>query len=114
MHSLLCGLSTGADREQERRHGIECSSFLNPAVRQKCAFRRGESLGDPKKVRPGQWWRTPFLPAIGRQGQAAQLEFEASLIYKVSSRTAVATQRDPGMCVCVCVCACVVLSRKCT
>jgi hypothetical protein len=40
------------------------------------------------------WWRTPLIPALGRQRQAIS-EFEASLVYKVSSRTARATQRNP-------------------
>jgi hypothetical protein len=36
----------------------------------------------------------PLVPALGRQRQAIS-EFEASLVYKVSSRTARATQRNP-------------------
>jgi hypothetical protein len=42
----------------------------------------------------GSWWRTPLISALGRQRQANS-EFEASLVYKVSSRTARATQRNP-------------------
>jgi hypothetical protein len=38
------------------------------------------------------WWRTPLIPALGRQ---RQVEFEVSLVYKVSSRTVRATQRNP-------------------
>jgi hypothetical protein len=38
------------------------------------------------------WWRTPLIPALGRQ---AISEFEFSLVYKVSSRTARAIQRNP-------------------
>jgi hypothetical protein len=38
------------------------------------------------------WWRTSLIPAPGRQRQA---DFEASLVYKVSSRTARVTQRNP-------------------
>jgi hypothetical protein len=34
------------------------------------------------------WWRTPLIPALGRQ-------FKASLVCKVSSRTTRATQRNP-------------------
>jgi hypothetical protein len=34
----------------------------------------------------------PLIPALGRQRQA---EFEASLVYKVSSTTARAIQRNP-------------------
>ena len=41
-----------------------------------------------------QWWRTPLIPALG--GRDRQIsEFEVSLVYRVSSRTARATQRDP-------------------
>jgi hypothetical protein len=34
----------------------------------------------------GQWWRTPLIPALGRQGRRIS-EFEASLVYRVSSRS---------------------------
>jgi hypothetical protein len=67
------------------------------------------------------WWRTPLIPGLGRQRQVDS-EFEASLVYKVSSRTARAIQKNPVlkkilslspyiyihiyMCVCVCVCVC--------
>jgi flagellar biosynthesis/type III secretory pathway protein FliH len=34
-------------------------------------------------------------PALGRQRQVDLYEFEASLVYKVSSRTARVTQRNP-------------------
>jgi hypothetical protein len=40
------------------------------------------------------WWHTSLIPELGRQRQASS-EFEASLVYKVSSRTARATQRNP-------------------
>jgi hypothetical protein len=36
----------------------------------------------------------PLIPALGRQRQAIS-EFKASLVYRVSSRTARATQRNP-------------------
>jgi hypothetical protein len=36
----------------------------------------------------------PSIPALGRQRQVIS-EFEASLVYRVSSRTARATQRNP-------------------
>jgi hypothetical protein len=36
----------------------------------------------------------PLIPALGRQRQA-DFEFEANLVYRVSSRTARATQRKP-------------------
>jgi hypothetical protein len=41
------------------------------------------------------WWRTPLIPALGRQRQAQISEFQASLAYRVSSRTARTTQRNP-------------------
>ena len=37
----------------------------------------------------------PLSPALRRQGQADLCEFEANLVYRVSSRTAKATQRNP-------------------
>jgi hypothetical protein len=42
----------------------------------------------------GMWWRMPLMPAPGRQRQGDS-EFEASLVYRVSSRTAWAIQRNP-------------------
>ena len=29
------------------------------------------------------WWRTPLIPALGRQRQVDLYEFEASLVYRV-------------------------------
>jgi hypothetical protein len=39
-----------------------------------------------------QWWHRPLIPALGRQKIS---EFEASLVYRVSYRTARTTQRSP-------------------
>jgi hypothetical protein len=39
------------------------------------------------------WWRMPLIPALGRQRQRIS-EFEASLVYRVSSRTDRAIQRN--------------------
>jgi hypothetical protein len=41
------------------------------------------------------WWRTPLIPATWRQRQVDLCEFEAILVYIVSSRTARATQINP-------------------
>jgi hypothetical protein len=40
------------------------------------------------------WWYMPLIPALQRQRQV-DFEFEASLVYKVSSRIATAIQRNP-------------------
>jgi hypothetical protein len=40
------------------------------------------------------WWRMPLIPALGRQTQVDS-EFKASLVYRVSSRTARTIQRNP-------------------
>jgi hypothetical protein len=57
----------------------------------------GLSAGTPvEELRQGlsrAWWCTPLIPALGKQGQAIS-EFEASQVYKVSSRTARAIQRN--------------------
>jgi hypothetical protein len=37
----------------------------------------------------------PLIPALGRQRQAGVSEFKTSLVYRVSSRTARAIQRNP-------------------
>jgi hypothetical protein len=44
------------------------------------------------------WHLMPLIPALGRkrQRQADLCEFKANLVYRVSSRTAKAAQRDPA------------------
>jgi hypothetical protein len=42
-----------------------------------------------------QWWLMPLIPAFMRQRQADFCKFEASLVYRPSSRPARATQRNP-------------------
>ena len=44
-----------------------------------------------------QWWHTPLILALRRQRQENLYEFEASLIYEASSRTARAMQKDPAL-----------------
>jgi hypothetical protein len=44
------------------------------------------NIQDSKLAR--QWWRTPLIPALGSRWIS---EFEISLVYRVSSRTAKAT-----------------------
>ena len=43
----------------------------------------------------GRWWRTPLIPALGRQRQVDLYEFETSLIYRASSRTGTKTTEKP-------------------
>ena len=40
------------------------------------------------------WWLTPLIPTLGRQRQIDLCEFAASLVYRVSSRTFRAIQRN--------------------
>ena len=44
-----------------------------------------------------QCWHTPLIPALRRQRQVDVYEFEASLVYRSSSRTARATQKNPAL-----------------
>jgi hypothetical protein len=46
------------------------------------------------KYGAGRWWHTPLIPVLGGKGRQIS-EFKASLVYKVSARTARATQRNP-------------------
>ena len=43
----------------------------------------------------GPGWHTPLIPALLGQRQEELCEFKASLVYRVSSRTARLTQRNP-------------------
>jgi hypothetical protein len=43
----------------------------------------------------GWWWCTPLISAPRRQRQAHLCEFKASLVYRMNSRTAKVTQRNP-------------------
>ena len=65
-------------------HIVSCSK--NPKLR-KILNQRTKR----KKKNKAGWWRTPLIPALGRQRQEDLCEFEASLVYRVSSRTARAT-----------------------
>jgi hypothetical protein len=42
-----------------------------------------------------QWWHKPLIPVLGRQTQTNLCEFKASQVYRVTSRTPTATQRNP-------------------
>ena len=43
-----------------------------------------------------EWWWRPLIPALKRQKQT-DTDCEASLVYRVSSRTARVTQRNPTL-----------------
>jgi len=48
-----------------------------------------------KQISAGHWWYMTLIPALRRQRQVELCEFEASLVYRVSSRTARAAHRHP-------------------
>jgi hypothetical protein len=45
-----------------------------------------------KKQKSIRWWYMPLIPALERQKQVDLWEFETSLVYRTSSRTARAIQ----------------------
>ena len=57
----------------------------NPKCMEMTEFLKEEMTKSLREIQEArQWWHTPLIPALGRQKQA---EFEASLVYRVSSRT---------------------------
>ena len=49
-----------------------------------------------KNKKDGQvWWPRPSIPALRDAEAGGSLEYKASLVYTVSSRTARITQRNP-------------------
>jgi hypothetical protein len=45
----------------------------------------------------GRWWQAPLIPTRRRLRLADLCKIKASLVYRVSSRTARATQRNPAL-----------------
>ena len=56
---------------------------------------RNYNYYNKKEANARQWWYTPLIPALGKQMWADLCEFEATLVYNGSSRTANATQKNP-------------------
>lgn len=54
-------------------------------------------LSSPNKKLFGQKVVAHLIPALGRQRQVSLSEFEAKLVYRVSSRTFRAMQRNPTL-----------------
>ena len=72
-------------RETERQRGNRWTEEDHASEFKESLYKRLSAAG--------QWWHTPLIPALGRQRQV-DFEFEASLDYRVSTRTARATERN--------------------
>ena len=46
------------------------------------------------EVNTFEWWHSPLTPVFGRQRQVELWDFEASLVYTVSSRTVRTSEGD--------------------
>jgi hypothetical protein len=83
----MCNFSIGSLRQTDSR------SFLASQPGQFCEFQANERPERKKKKEKKRWirlswWHKLLLPAFRKQTQAGFCEFEASLVYIVSPRTA--------------------------
>ena len=79
---------------RHKQENPECKANLGYIIKAQLSKQKAKSL----QLSAGQWWCMPLIPALRRQKQRQMdlCEFEASLVYRVSSRKARATQRNPG------------------
>ena len=86
-----CGSTAKGSRAQERQEGNNNkASSVHYHGSPACLSGDDDTLLCSLKIRAR--WRTPLIPALGRQTQADPCEFKASLVfYRVSSWTARAT-----------------------
>jgi hypothetical protein len=101
-YKLICLLQS--IMEHGGRHTEEAATSMTPSI----TLQMKTNLTPPQKcLSSGKMWRkkithslkshwqhTPLIPALGGRGSWI-FEFEASLVYRESSRTAKATQRNP-------------------
>jgi hypothetical protein len=71
----------------------ECSkdSGLELLIRKLSQECKGLEMSSPDR----QWWSMPLFLALGKQKQGISCESQASLVYRESSGTSRATQRNP-------------------
>ena len=56
--------------------------------------RKGKGKKEKKRKMAGQW-HAPLMPALRGMRQVDLFEFKTSMVYRMSSRVARATQRNP-------------------
>jgi hypothetical protein len=74
---------------------ISISSILHQILKRVTKYTTGVQALMRRKKKGRWWWYMPLNPALGRQRQADLYEYEASLVYRVDSRTAITTQKKP-------------------
>ena len=74
---------------------MPCTAIVEDALTTLLTLAEPPDFREGKKERGRGGRKQPLIPALGRQRQVDLCEFEASLVYRVSSRTARATKMSP-------------------
>ena len=77
------------ERKEERMFWLYHNNLIHAAnFKYRIQLQTHSRIASIKISKPDrQWWCMPLIPALGREKQVDLCEFEASLVYRTSSRT---------------------------